>query len=92
VVSFDKQDPIFYDDSVSNNRPVLHRKDLFVTKDCPGRNKFEKLTKNEGEISLLNHNYFGNRNNWDSLLKKKGYLIKGHRLFKRVLRKYRESI
>ena len=78
MVSLDKQDLIFYENSVSNNRPVLHRKELFVTKGYPCKNKFEKLTKNEEKISLLNHNYFGNRNNWDSLLKKKGYLIKGH--------------
>ena len=65
------------------NPPILHRKETFVGKDYPGRNKFEKLTRQEEKAELFNSGKFiGRENNWNELVKKSGYQIKGHKLIK----------
>ena len=64
------------------NPPILHRKEQFVSPDYPGRSKFEKLTKQEEKWGLYDAPQFiGTRDGWNEMLKLRGAVLKGHRLF-----------
>ena len=66
---------------IATNPPVLHRKELFVDPEYPGREKFAKLTgKEEGAGLLDDPSGIGTRDGWDSRLRDRGYRILGHRL------------
>jgi DNA phosphorothioation-associated putative methyltransferase len=72
-----------YDYFDSNNPPILHRKELFVDREYPNREKFAKLTIAEEDAGLFQNNIsIGNRLQWEENLSKMGYQIKGHTLRK----------
>lgn len=65
----------------SSNRPILHRKELFVASDYPGREKFARLTRIEESKGLYDDtSRIGLKEGWNGLLSQKGLYLKGHRL------------
>ena len=65
----------------SDNPPVLHRKELFVPDDYPGRDVFQTLTREEIQIGLLDQSQdIGLRNQWNEILKSKSLRLCGHNL------------
>lgn len=65
----------------SPNSPILHRKELFVASDYPGREKFARLTRIEESKGLYEDtSRIGLREGWNGLLSQKGFYLKGHRL------------
>ena len=67
----------------SNNPPILHRKETLVPNDHPGRDKFARLTKQEERHGLLDSSEpIGNRNQWNTLLNKTGFRLRGHQLIR----------
>lgn len=68
----------------SKNPPILHRKELFVAADYPGREKFARLTAAEDNASLYSHpDLIGTREAWEALLASLGLTCRGHRLVRR---------
>lgn len=65
----------------SENRPLLHRKELFIAEDTPNFAKFQKLTNAEIKAGLLDSGEnIGRENEWNALLEDRGYVIRGHTL------------
>ena len=65
----------------SSNRPILHRKELFVAPDYPGRRKFARLTRIEESKGLYDDtSRIGFEKGWSGVLAQKGLHLKGHRL------------
>lgn len=62
------------------NRPILHRKDSLVDVTYNYFYDFATLTKKEEELGLLNRSDIGREDQWNSILKKKGIKIEGHRI------------
>ena len=63
------------------NPPVLHRKELLVTADYPGRDRFARLTAQETARGLLaDAKAIGTLTGWSSVLEGHGVEIRGHRL------------
>ena len=68
----------------SRNRPILHRKELFVAPNHPLHGKFERLTRIEESRGLFEDaSRIGLQEGWNELLFLKGYSLKGHRLLSR---------
>ena len=57
----------FRDYSKSDNPPILHRKETFVTDDYPCYQEFRSLTVKEEKLGLLNRNDIGHKKNWQRL-------------------------
>lgn len=69
------------DYSSSTNRPILHRKELFVAPDYPAHKKFARLTRiEEGKGLYEDTAGIGFENGWKEILARKGLYLKGHRL------------
>lgn len=66
----------------SENPPILHRKELFVTGDYPGYEKFSRLSAQEERAGLLGVPGVGTKRIWDELLEVDGWRIAGHRLIR----------
>jgi DNA phosphorothioation-associated putative methyltransferase len=65
-----------YRDSL--NPPILHRKELLVSKDHPERGRWERLTKTGEELGLFDDTTtIGFKLNWDRLIAEKGYVLAG---------------
>lgn len=65
------------------NRPILHRKELFVAPDHPLHEKFARLTRIEESKGLFEDgSRIGLEDGWNEALTEKGYFLKGHRLLK----------
>ena len=63
------------------NRPLLHRKELFVSAGYPGRARFARLTKQEEKAGLYDHKGdIGHDKQWRMLLERGNMAIRGHRL------------
>jgi hypothetical protein len=68
----------------SANPPVLHRKETFVGRDYPGREKFARLTEQEEHYGLLkNSATIGTLDGWNERLQAEGWVLRGHRLVRR---------
>ncbi|KZY75814.1 hypothetical protein A3755_06605 [Oleiphilus sp. HI0085] len=69
--------------SDSNNPPILHRKELFITSTHSKYEEFETITK-EGELAGLydNTKIIGFKSSWERLIKSKGYMLLDGRLFR----------
>lgn len=81
VARLGKLDLTFRDFRESANPPVLHRKECFVAPDYGGRDKFERLTRQEERAGLLDDSSsIGLADGWDARLRTAGYRISGHRL------------
>jgi hypothetical protein len=70
----------YRDFSGGDNRPILHRKELFVPDFHPTRAKFEKLTLQEEAAGLLDRPDIGTELGWRRVLTEAGRELKGHRL------------
>lgn len=63
------------------NAPILHRKELFVSPSHPLYSKFARLTRIEENCGLFeNPPTIGLKDGWAAALKKKGLVLRGHRL------------
>ncbi|MEZ2225052.1 DNA phosphorothioation-associated putative methyltransferase [Microcoleus sp.] len=72
------------DYSASENPPVLHRKETFVTADYPHYQKFAQLTKSEEKWGLLdNTSVIGTREGWLKYLGYCGVKIQDHAVVER---------
>jgi DNA phosphorothioation-associated putative methyltransferase len=73
-----------YDYSSSENPPILHRKECFVTPDHPLYRKFSRLTQQEEKRGLFeNNSTIGTRSGWEEALSKTGVTLRGHQLVNR---------
>ncbi|WP_204137856.1 DNA phosphorothioation-associated putative methyltransferase [Halomicronema sp. CCY15110] len=69
------------DYSTTDNPPVLHRKETFVTRDYPHYNTFAWLTKQEEVLGLLEDSRgIGLRNAWEQRLRDRTLVIHDHAL------------
>ena len=71
----------YRDYSTSNNPPILHRKDAFVTPDYPYYEDFAQLTREEEELGLLDKRTgvsIGTLQNWLECLEDYGVEIDNH--------------
>ena len=70
------------DYSDSENPPILHRKECFVSADHPQREKFARLTAQEERLGLLGEDAraIGNLLGWQERLDTLGVSLKGHRV------------
>lgn len=59
---------------------ILHRKELFVASDYPGRERFELLSRAEEQAGLLGGHDIGTREGWQRRLETKGLQVVGHTL------------
>jgi len=67
----------------SDNPPILHRKELFISENNEQHGKFARLTQSEERVGLYDHTTnIGRVNEWEDLLLEKGVYLKGHRLLK----------
>jgi hypothetical protein len=65
----------------SQNPPVLHRKEAFVSDDYPDREKFARLTEQEERHGLLDDPAgIGTMNGWNERLQTANWVFRGHRL------------
>ena len=72
-----------YDD----NRPILHRKELFVAPSYPRRRTYARLTAQEERHGLyFDPAVIGHRREWNSLVAKSGLRYQGHRLVRALRR------
>lgn len=72
------------DYSRAPNRPILHRKELFVAPDHPHYRKWARLTRIEEEKGLLDDtSRIGFQHGWNEELLSRGLYLKGHRLLSR---------
>lgn len=63
----------------SGNHPILHRKELLLPEDSPGREKYESLTRELDDLGLFqNSNSIGYERQWQERLDKAGIVIKDH--------------
>ena len=64
----------------SENRPILHRKELFVDADYPMRELFANLTSQEEASGVLDEKNIGYQKQWLDLLKARNLVTDGHEL------------
>jgi DNA phosphorothioation-associated putative methyltransferase len=70
--------------SNSDNPPVLHRKETFVTPDYPNYQEFARLTREEEAWGLLDRTRdIGTKRGWQKCLKERGVEIEDHRVVAR---------
>jgi DNA phosphorothioation-associated putative methyltransferase len=74
-----------YDYAASANPPILHRKETFLPRDHPLREKFARLTAQEERHGLLSDPaHIGTRADWEDRLRATGFALRGHRLVRRA--------
>jgi DNA phosphorothioation-associated putative methyltransferase len=72
-----------FDYTASNNPPILHRKETFLTADHPLHAKFARLTEQEERRGLLDDTAtIGTREGWQARLSARGFALRGHRLIR----------
>ena len=75
----------YRDYSDSDNPPILHRKEEFVSNSYPLCERFSRLTKQEEHRGLYEAvERIGTRNGWNLMLEKKGWSLRGHRLVRQL--------
>ncbi len=68
----------------SANRPILHRKEEFVSEGHPSRVKYARLTRQEVRAGLFDQpERIGTRAGWETVLVERGRELRGHRLVRR---------
>ncbi len=81
VVDVESAQVNYWDYGDSDNPPILHRKDAFVTPDYPEYEQFEHLTQLEAALGLLdNSRFIGTRLEWEARLKRYRLAFEGHSL------------
>jgi DNA phosphorothioation-associated putative methyltransferase len=74
----------YRDYSNSENPPILHRKETFVTPEYPLYEEFAALTRAQVALGLLNHTKgIGTKLGWEQRLQVFGVEVQGHCLIKR---------
>jgi DNA phosphorothioation-associated putative methyltransferase len=82
-VSLRSRDFHWYDYSLSENPPILHRKETMLSQDHPLHAKFTRLTQQEERHGLLSDSStIGTRNGWNARLAEFGFTHRGHRLIR----------
>jgi DNA phosphorothioation-associated putative methyltransferase len=75
------------DYSQSDDPPLLHRKDEYVSPGHPFRDKFARLTKQEDRHELLNDfeetEVIRHQSQWELKLRENGFRLAGHRLVRK---------
>lgn len=72
----------YRDYDLSENPPILHRKETFVTSDYPFYERFAKLTQQEEKWGLLdNTSTIGTRKGWEKCLREHCAELRGHRVY-----------
>lgn len=80
-VTFPDFETSFTDFSSRANRPLLHRKEEFLTPDDPLAGKFSRLTRAEVKAGLYkNPHLIGTEDGWSAELERCAVRLKGHRL------------
>jgi DNA phosphorothioation-associated putative methyltransferase len=70
-----------YDYATSENPPVLHRKETFLSPEHPLHARFARLTEQEERHGLLDDTAtIGTRAGWQARLAAAGFTLRGHRL------------
>lgn len=83
-VDLQSQQVSYRDYSTSDNPPVLHRKETFVTPVYPLYEQFAQLTRQEEANGLLDNSHaIGTRQRWLQRLEDYGVELQGHRLIRR---------
>jgi hypothetical protein len=68
----------------AQRRPILHRKESFLTTDHPLHAKFARLSEQEEKRGLLDDAAtIGTRDGWQARLSATGFMLRGHRLVRR---------
>lgn len=68
----------------SNNPPILHRKEAFLSDAHPLYPKFSRLTRQEEKWGLYDKAVrIGTRRGWEQILAERGVRLSGHRLVRR---------
>jgi len=63
------------------NKPILHRKELFLAKDHPRRAEFAAMTKKVEDLGLFyGMNAMGSEKPWGERLRKAGVTVSGNRI------------
>jgi DNA phosphorothioation-associated putative methyltransferase len=69
----------FRDYSASENPPILHRKETFVTDEYPNYKKFVRLTSQEERLGVLtNPLSIGTKEGWEQRLREYNVVVKNH--------------
>src|SRR5208283_4681304 len=77
IVSRLREFTVSYKDfSSRDNSPILHRKETFLPEDYPGRDKFERLTRQEERVGLLDRPTIGTRAGWEEALGEAGFVVR----------------
>jgi len=85
LVDLQKLRVSYRDYANSENRPILHRKEQFVSISYPLYAKFSKLTRQEERKKLFeNPGLIGYERYWQDLIEANGLKIAGHRLMRSV--------
>ena len=80
-VTFPELDTRFQDFSTRNNRPLLHRKEEFLSDDDPLAAKYARLTTAEVKAGLYaSPHLIGTEDGWSAELQRCGVALRGHRL------------
>jgi DNA phosphorothioation-associated putative methyltransferase len=80
-VNLETQEVQHRDYSDSQNPPILHRKETFITPDYPHYQTFAELTRQEEEIGLLRETRtIGTRKGWEQRLQEFNVKIEGHQV------------
>ena len=79
IVDFDSQKVLQRQYQNSENPPILHRKETFVTPNYPRYQEFAQLTEEEVNLGLLdNSRFIGMWQQWQQLLSDHGLDFEGH--------------
>jgi DNA phosphorothioation-associated putative methyltransferase len=82
-VTFPDFETSFTDFSGRSNRPLLHRKEEFLSPDDPLAGKFSRLTQAEVKAGLYKSPHLiGTEDGWAAELERCGVRLKGHRLLR----------
>jgi DNA phosphorothioation-associated putative methyltransferase len=92
-INIESQEIQSRDYSISNNPPVLHRKETFVNSDYSLYREFAELTRQEEKIGLLRETRtIGTRNGWEQRLQEFNVKIEGHTVIRNPQLKFEPKI
>ena len=84
LVDLQKLKATFREYRDSENPPILHRKELFLSPVHPDYAKFQRVTQSEVRHGLLDEPHrIGHQRGWDNRLEGMGWELRGHRLVRR---------
>ncbi|NET70000.1 MAG: DNA phosphorothioation-associated putative methyltransferase, partial [Sphaerospermopsis sp. SIO1G2] len=82
----------YRDYSDTENPPILHRKETFVTPEYPHYQEFVELTRAQDALGLLNNTKgIGTKLGWEKRLQLYGVEIQGHKLIQKTINPVSEN-